>query len=303
MPDIKKILFPTDFSELANHALPYAIKMAQVFDAELIMLHAITLHEHDPNNPEHTFPSLESYCSEVVTAANNGLELCIENLGDRGVRIKKAVLQGISPHAVILEFMRDEADISMVVMSTHGRSGLSHVLLGSVTESVIRYAGCPVLVVKNPEHEFIDAGTGEIHLKKILFPIDFSENSIKPLKFVKFIAEMHGSEVSVFHAVDVEIPPVYYTAGVDSALELDSGLEDRVVSMMEEMVGDGLSGVDVRYVMSEGRVADKIREYAADNEIDLLIIGSEGEQGVGEMLLGSTTARVIQKAVCPVMVV
>ena len=303
MAAIKKVLFPTDFSELANHALPYAIKMAKIFDAELVMLHAVTLYEHDPNDPEHHFPSLQAYCEEVSKFADSDLQVCIEELGEAGVRVRKEVVQGISPHAAILEFIKDEGNIGLIVMSTHGRSGLKHVLLGSVAENVIRYSPCPVLVVKQPEHEFIDPETGEVHIRKILFPLDFSDESVAPLDLLKDIAEMANSEIIAFHAVDVEIPPIYYTSGVTSILQLDPKLNERVSRKMKDLIGNKLMGLNVRYEVDEGRAMILIREMASNEQIDLIVMGSRGSHGIGDFLFGSTAARVIQKAVCPVLIV
>jgi len=302
MSEIKKVLFTTDFSEISNHALPYAIKMAKIFDAELVMLHAVTLYEHDPNDPGHRFPSLESYCAELRRAADKRFQVCAEEIGDAGVKIRKAVVQGISPRAAILDFLRDEGGFGLVVMSTHGRSGLSHVLLGSVAENVIRYSPCPVLVVKNPEHEFLDRRTGEVHLRKILFPLDFSKESIRPLDLLRAIAARHGSEVIVYHAIDVEIPAIYYTAGIESVLQLDPGLRERVEKEMRELIGTRLDGLNVHFMVAEGRAAKLIRAFARQQEIDLIVMGAAGSHGIGDFLFGSTASRVIQKAVCPVLI-
>ncbi len=303
MPEVKKVLFPTDFSELANHALPYAIKMAKIFDAELVMLHAVTLYEHDPNDPAHHFPSLQSYCTEVSDAAETGFQVCVDLIGDAGVKVKRSIVQGISPHAAILDYINEEGDVGLIVMSTHGRSGLKHVLLGSVAENVIRYSPCPVLLVKQPEHEFIDPTTGEIHIRKILFPIDFSKESVKPVDFIKFIAEHYNAEVIAFHAVDVEIPPIYYTSGIDSILQLDPELNERVARMMKDLVGKQLEGITVRYAVAEGKAVEEIRSLTKDENIDLVVMGSAGSHGIGDFLFGSTAARVIQKAICPVLTV
>jgi len=302
MSEIKKVLFTTDFSEISNHALPYAIRMAKIFDAELVMLHAVTLYEHDPNDPGHRFPSLDSYCAELRRAADNRFQVCVEEIGDAGVKIRKAVVQGISPRAAILDFLRDEGGFGLVVMSTHGRSGFSHVLLGSVAENVIRYSPCPVLVVKNPEHEFLDLKTGEVHLRKILFPLDFSKESIRPLDLLRAIAARHGSEIIVYHAIDVEIPAVYYTAGIESVLQLDPGLHERVEKKMRELIGTRLDGLNVRFTVAEGRAAKLIRAFAREEEIDLIVMGAAGSHGIGDFLFGSTASRVIQKAVCPVLI-
>lgn len=303
MPAIRKVIFTTDFSEIANHALPYAIKMAKVFDAELVMLHAVTLYEHDPNDPGHRFPSLESFCAELRKSADLNLRICIERAGEAGVPIRKTVVQGVTPHAGIVDFAKEQGEGVMIVMSTHGRSGLSHVLLGSVTENVIRYAPCPVLAVRQPEHEFIDPATGEVRIRRILFPIDFSKDSLKPLDLVRFIAARRAAEVILFHAIDVDIPPIYRTAGIDSMLRLDPELNGRMERKMRDLVGDGLAGLRVRYEVADGGAVALIKNFAVRERVDLIVMASSGSHGIGDFLFGSTAARVIQKAVCPVLVV
>lgn len=303
MSEIRKVLFTTDFSELADHALPYAIKMANIYDAELIMLHAVTIYDNDPNDPDYHFPYIKTYCEEARKSADDRFEVCYEKACSAGIKVRKALVQGISPHAAILEYIEEEGDIGLVCMSTHGRSGLKHVLLGSVTENVIRYTPCPVLVVKQTEHEFIDPGTHEAHIRKILFPYDFSEASRKPLGILKSIAAIGEAEIVVLHAIDVEIPPVYYTSGVTSILQLDSELDDRVLEKMKGELSGELEGFETKYLCVEGRAVDRIRETAEEEKVDLVVIGSEGSHGVGDFLFGSTSARVIQKAVCPVLVV
>jgi nucleotide-binding universal stress UspA family protein len=303
MPEIRKVLFTTDFSDLSNHALPYAIKMAKIYDAELIMLHAVTIYDNDPNEPDYHFPYLQKYCEQATKSADDRFQVCYEKAGEAGVKVRKALVQGISPHAAILEFIEQEGDIGMICMSTHGRSGLKHVLLGSVTENVIRYSPCPILVVKQTEHEFVDEDTHEAHIRKILFPYDFSDESLKPVEMLCSVAAIGDAEIIVLHAVDVEIPPVYYTSGVTSILQLDPELNDRVEKKMRLELGEALEGFNVKYVVKEGRAVDRIRETAEDEKVDLIVMGVAGSHGVGDFLFGSTTARVIQKAVCPVFIV
>jgi nucleotide-binding universal stress UspA family protein len=120
---------------------------------------------------------------------------------------------------------------------------------------------------------------------------------------LRSIGAMGEAEILVLHAVDVEIPPVYYTAGVTSILQLDPDLNKRVEEKLREELGRHLEGFDVKYLVREGRAVDRIRETAEEEKIDLIIMGAAGSHGVGTFLFGSTTARVIQKAVCPVLIV
>lgn len=302
MTAIRKVIFTTDFSETANHALPYAIKMAKSFEAELVMLHAVTLYEHDPNDPGHRFPSLEAFCAELRTSADAHLRICVDRAGEAGVPVREKVVQAVTPHAGIVDFAKEQGEGVMIVMSTHGRSGLSHALLGSIAENVIRYAPCPVLTVKRPGHEFVDPATGEVRIRKMLFPLDLSADSLRPLDLVRLIAERHAAEVVLFHAIDVDIPPIYYTAGIDSVLKLDPERHHRMARRMRDLAGAALAGISVRYEVADGRAVTLIKDFAVRERVDLIVMASTGSHGIGELLFGSTASRVVQKAVCPVLV-
>jgi nucleotide-binding universal stress UspA family protein len=90
---------------------------------------------------------------------------------------------------------------------------------------------------------------------------------------------------------------------VTSILQLDPDLHDRVRRKMRDLVGESLAGATVRYEIDEGRAMNLIREMAVEEQVDLIVMGSAGSHGIGDFLFGSTAARVIQKAVCPVLIV
>ena len=127
-------------------------------------------------------------------------------------------------------------------------------------------------MVKQTEHEFVDPETHEVHIRKILFPYDFSDESLEPVEMLRSIGGIGDSEIIVLHAVDVEIPPVYYTAGVTSILQLDPELDDRVEAKMKAELGQPLEGFSVKYLVREGRAVDRIRETARDEKLSLIHI-------------------------------
>jgi nucleotide-binding universal stress UspA family protein len=86
-------------------------------------------------------------------------------------------------------------------------------------------------------------------------------------------------------------------------LQLDPGLHERLEKRMKRLVGSKLRGLDVRYVVGEGKAAKLIKNFAQDEDIDLVIMASAGANGIGDFLFGSTASRVIQRAVCPVLIV
>lgn len=143
--EIKKILFPTDFSEGALHALPYAVDMAKSYGAKLYFLHVIydilnTSGLHVPHI------SVDEMYKELEKSAKKELE----RFGCEQMREIKdcehTVIRGI-PYEEILKFAQ-EKNVDMIVIGTHGRKGLDRVLFGSTAERVVRNATCPVLTVR-----------------------------------------------------------------------------------------------------------------------------------------------------------
>lgn len=133
---IRRLLVPVDFSECSGKAMEMAIPMARQLNAELVLLHVV---EPTPANAE-----LLMLEAEAVGAAKQELEKMRASQA-MGVRARTIVREGYA-HAEIVK-ATDELGVDLVVIGTHGRTGLAHVLLGSTAEKVVRYSPCPVLVV------------------------------------------------------------------------------------------------------------------------------------------------------------
>jgi nucleotide-binding universal stress UspA family protein len=147
MRPIRRILFPTDFSEYAEDAWPYATRFAADFAAELHLLHVVS--------PPPPFVCTEGMMYDPkdmeenrVADAEAALRPLVGTAKDLGLTARWHVGTGVPFHE-ILEYARRH-DVDLIVMATHGRTGLAHALLGSVTEKVVRQAPCPVLTVRHP---------------------------------------------------------------------------------------------------------------------------------------------------------
>ena len=152
MIKIRKILHPTDFSEHSKHALSYAISFADEFKAELVLLHVIEEVAKAMYFDMINAPPLAEIMVDIETQANKALhDLLPEEYRDK-LEVEHIVRKG----APFLEIIRcaEEVKADMIVCGTHGRSGLKHVLFGSVAERIVRRAPCPVLSVRHPEHKF-----------------------------------------------------------------------------------------------------------------------------------------------------
>lgn len=153
MISLNRILFPTDFSEFSLHALKYAQSFAEAYKAEIHILHIVdeaSLYwmAMGPNSLP-IGPSSE----ELLDVARKEMaDFLSEHLAE-SKNIQSEVALG-RPFSEIIRYARD-TKIDLIVLCTHGRSGLQHALLGSVTEKVVRKAPCPVLTVRHPEHDFV----------------------------------------------------------------------------------------------------------------------------------------------------
>lgn len=149
---LKRILCPTDFSESSGHALTYAISFAEQYGATLYLLHVI-----EPLTPVPGIDMAPMLTYEDRPNIMERIQELLEEAVPANIKEKLTVKTLIARGAPFLEIIRtaQEEQIDLIVIATHGRTGLSHMLLGSTTEKVVRKAACPVLSVKHPEHEFV----------------------------------------------------------------------------------------------------------------------------------------------------
>jgi nucleotide-binding universal stress UspA family protein len=151
MPKIQKIVCPVDFSNCAQQALNYAQDLARQFDAELSVVHAY----EDPAAYVTPMP-MSGYVgpgAELLLELRKQLEVrleeCKQEVQKRGTRVRSELLEG-TPYRVVLDWAK-EYGADLIVIGTHGHTGLTHALLGSVTERVVRMSECPVLTIRTPD--------------------------------------------------------------------------------------------------------------------------------------------------------
>lgn len=149
MITLKKILVPTDFSEHSAKALLYGAELAKKFGAELHLMHAVEQTPLMYGEGAYVPPETEA---EIEAAATEQLESLVADAGD-DVKVVRRVEHG-HPFVETIRYAK-ENDIGLIVLGTHGRGAIAHMLLGSVAEKVVRKAPCPVLTVRDKEHEFV----------------------------------------------------------------------------------------------------------------------------------------------------
>lgn len=149
MAAIKKILVPTDFSQASREALRYACTLAGTLNASICLLHAIENEYLAGGYMEYYAPPPE-YFEQVEREARKNLEGMLTP--EEQAQYKATLVQRTgSPAREVLNYIREQGDIDLVVMSTHGRGGVGRLMMGSVTDKVVRSAPCPVLTIRAAE--------------------------------------------------------------------------------------------------------------------------------------------------------
>lgn len=288
------ILVPTDFSDSAMLALEHGIYLANKFEGELHLLHVAEL-------PTITLPDFPSDLFE--TARKMGMDQLGELLEQQEVDlppVKRVVMAGTpsEPAAdVIIDYARAN-DVDFIVMGTHGRRGVRRMLLGSVTEEVIRRSPCPVLTMRTHKEAWTLP-----RADRVLVPVDFNASTRQVIGVASRIAEHYHAAITLAHVVDLEYYP-YYGFGSDPFPEIKNEMveasEDKLTELASELQA---AGIVATWATVHGHPAAALKELAEERDVDLIVIGSHGRSGFDRAMVGSVSEKVLRSAHCPVMVV
>jgi nucleotide-binding universal stress UspA family protein len=295
MTRITRILVPTDFSATSDEALAYARTLAGQFGASLHLLHAFD----DPFTS--TAFASEMFSTLPLSLREEQITDARRRLDDRLPADQKARFSGTAeivsgqPAKVIVDYAAAiQADL--IVMGTHGRSGVAHLLLGSVAERVVRGAPAPVLTIRTAP-----AGS----LTHILVPTDFSETADAALEYAFQIAERFGASVQLLHVLDDPFVTDGFTAEayIAEAPTLRTAMLKDAQAKLKHRAWARDGRVTVASEVLFGHGAKTIAEYAAERDVDLIVLGTHGRTGVAHLLLGSVAERLVRIAPCPVLTV
>ncbi len=288
---MKKILVPVDFSEFSDRAVDYALFLGKKFCAQVLLLHVIALHTEEPHEEEH-MQSYEELIEKKEKRHARKLDDHCKIARDRGIDIDSDLIRGVSPAETILDYIIDNK-FDLVVIGTHGRTGITQWLFGSVAERVVRHSLAPVITVhKEWNKQKID------HL---LIPVDFSEHSRKAVEKGKEWAEMLDAKVSLMHVVEQERHPEFYSTSFKSIFEVNPQLKSKIEENLLKF--SGFKKDDVKIIMLEGKAHKEIADYIEEHRVDLVIMGTRGYNPLDHLLLGSNAERVVRLAKCPVLTV
>jgi len=297
MISIKRILFPTDFSDGAESAFAIADSLAQKYDAELHVLHVIIW------SSAHLSPSFlygisaEEQDKLLSTARGHTDEKIAGTVpAERKYLHKVSQVTHISAAEAIVNYV-DQNDMDLVVMGTHGHGAVKRLLLGSTADKVVRLAPCPVLTVRP------DANVANYRPRRILVPVDFSEHSTHLLEYAAHLAANSGASVDVMHVVPPQTVPTVYYAMDPIPMPYDKireRSEEYLKKLTDDVIGDT---VPTHTVVTLGDPVTEITDRAREEAYDLLVVATHGYSGIKRAFLGSVAERIVRTAPCPVLVV
>ncbi|MBN2307645.1 MAG: universal stress protein [Candidatus Hydrogenedentes bacterium] len=297
------ILMPTDFSHYALYAMRYAVAIAKRYGGSVHVAHVLdsSLFAHGSGHGLGlTKADLERLMASMEEHAESRLAHLVRIAREDGVPAEKHIARG-KPAAEIIR-LADEAECDMIAIATHGRTGVDHIVFGSVAEKVVRQAPVPVLSIKHPEHEFVhqDEAGFSFDLERILFPTDFSELSNRALPYAASLCRRFDATLVLLHAS--EVPIVLPEFMPDTAATVGTEMEERAQECLERMRGE-LEGIRVEPVAKTGVAYREICQTVQEDHVDLVVMPTHGRSGFGHVLFGSVAEKVVRLARCPVLTV
>jgi nucleotide-binding universal stress UspA family protein len=280
---VRRVLFPTDLSEESDGAFLHARLLAEAFDATLILYHAVEMPQHE--QPHWAFDSAFEIWCRAEKLARQDLERRAAALA---VPHQVLVERSVSAHRALVTLIRTTLP-DLTVMATHGRSGLAHLFLGSVTEKVVQHGRSPVLCVR---HRALARSVSPY--RRLVVPTDLSPASRRAFPLAALLARTFGAEVIALHVTRAGSPQGPGSGPAPSAVPSEAGLW--------EFAQPDFPGLPVTAQVHVGTPWERIAHVAAVESADAIVMSTLGYDSLGDRLLGSTTERVVRHAPCPVLV-
>ena len=293
MLTIKLILCPVDFSEFSVSAYRYAQSLAGHYRSKVVVQHIVELWRYPSLGFAASASLYDQFCQAVAESGRERLQEFVQNYTHDGLQPELVVHQGMAPDSILSCAQEQKAD--GIVMGTHGQRGYDRLMLGSVTDRVMRRASCPVLAVRNPPRELAaDKDGRQVHrLRQILFCTDFSGNSEAALTYAISATEEYNAELTLLHVLEEVPSPAKTEKAIAAATErLDSLIPPEARKTLK-----------IKMAVRIGKPYRQIIQFAEEEQIDTVAMGVRGRGALDLAVFGSTTYRVMQLGPCPVLAV
>ena len=284
---LKNILYPTDFSEAAETAIPYVTGLAKRYGAKVHALHVQVSTAGPIVGPE-AMPQI----LEVIT---HQTELETRELHDIFSGLPHEVLVSAGDVWTTISRAIEQEHIDLIIVGTRGRTGVKRALLGSVAEEIFRKAPCPVLTVG---HHVLSNPERQLGMKEILLATDFSPESLAAVPYAVSLAQENQARLSVLHVVPEQ--------EVGDLVHPELHAESLRRQLQKLVPHEAQFWCEPTFLVEQGRAPDKILDTAVAIGADLIVLGVRslaGNIGAATHLFRPTAHRVVTHAGCPVLTV
>jgi len=299
---MKRILVGTDFSPESHQALAHALRIARRLDATILLAHAGTVIEPTAAALAPESAALIEY-QKIVTEheVENRTRLAelVREVQAQGLRAEEHLIDGFADTA-----LRDAAealDADLVVIGTHGRTGLKRLLLGSVAERVVRLCRRHVMVARPGGLETAAPGEG---YRRVLVPTDFTPLAERAFEIALSLVEGDG-EIELFHAWHLPLSTTMVPGRAGEAaiepvrISIEEGARSKAQALTERHPAGGVRVTVTVFNESPSRA---ISERAEEGGHDLIVMGGHGHRGLSRWILGSVAEATVRHAPCSVLV-
>lgn len=285
------VLIPTDGSEGTEQAVTRGLDLARTIGADVHVLYVSDTRPYEGID----LADEEELEQNAIASGRQAMTAIRERAAEIDLDVTQATRTGV-PHVEILNYTEDN-DIDLIVMGTHGRTGTESAALGSTADRILRETDVPVLTVHVTEAPATMDEGGDTAYGDILVPTDGSDTAVRAAEHAIEIAEQYGAAVHVLYVVDTSIFEVE-----DAPRSILGSLREggqNAVAEIETMAAD--ASIPVTTTLSEGRPYQQILDRVDGVDTDLVVMGRRGRTGLPEVLIGSTTARIVRLSETPVL--
>jgi len=284
----KKLLVPLDGSELAERAIPYAKAIAQTRDSEIILFTVSVASAEQLDRP------MKAY-----------LELKTNELHSQGIRASSAMAYGNVPDEIVS--FTDKNKIDLIIISTHGYSGIKRWVLGSVAQKVLYGTSVQVLLVKSKAPK-----VSQVVLGKILLPLDGSPFSESPIPVIEQLTKDTDAEIFLTLVCEPPLVPSYGDHPINPTWEKhrnavwaeEKQQASEYLKKMETKLQKQGMKVKSRVIPGElGRVAEAILQEGQKETVDLIAMATHGRSAVSSWVYGGTANRIVEQSLQSVLLI
>jgi nucleotide-binding universal stress UspA family protein len=298
MIEIQRILCPIDFSDFSRRALDHAIAIARWYESKVTVLHVFS------PAPVTTFGPGPVVFQPIVLTEGDREQLLADTKkfaadAAPGIPIEAVVREGNAAAEILEEATTTGADL--LAIGTHGRSGFERLVLGSVTEKILRKARCPVLTIPRRLPDAVPSGP--VLFRRIVCAVDFSDCSMHALKYALSLAQEADGCLTVVHVV---APDVLAQVGIGEEHVSVAEWQRRHEAAARELLAKAVPKSATAFCKAEsmllhGKPWREILRVASERQAELIVMGVQGRGAADLLFFGSTTQHVVREAVCPVL--